>query len=148
MGTVALDLDTEKEEVDSPVRVVSPSSEGPQNDSPDTSDDQQLQDSTDSITIEHETENFEGSLQVPIKLSTHGIQSIDSNNNLASNLTGLTSYEDFLDHVDKKLNEIEDEVSMAVKFSTLILERDERPKNMKVQQLMEILGDVQHVRER
>ncbi|PWA41948.1 hypothetical protein CTI12_AA549470 [Artemisia annua] len=148
VGTVALDLDTEKEEVDSPVRVVSPSSEDPQNDSPDTSDDQQLQDSTDNIPIEDETENLEGSLQVPIKLSTHGIQSIDSNNNLASSLTGLTSYEDFLDHVDKKLNEIEDEVSTAVKFSTLILERDERPKNMKVQQLMEILGAVQHVRER
>ncbi|PWA73939.1 hypothetical protein CTI12_AA255590 [Artemisia annua] len=143
VGTVALDLDTEKEEVDSPVRVVSPSSEDPQNDSSDTSDDQQLQDSKDNIPIEHETEN-----QVPIKLSTHGIQSIDSNNNLASSLTGLTSYEDFLDHVDKKLNEIEDEVSTAVKFSTLILERDERPKNMKVQQLMEILGAVQHVRER
>lgn len=148
VGTVALDLDTEKEEVDSPVRVVSPSSEDPQNDSPDTSDDQQLQDSTDNIPIEHETENLEGSLQVPIKLSPNGIQSIDSNNNLASSLTGLTSYEDFLDHVDKKLNEIEDEVSTAVKFSTLILERDERPKNMKVQQLMEILGAVQHVRER
>ncbi|PWA73940.1 hypothetical protein CTI12_AA255600 [Artemisia annua] len=99
VGTVALDLDVEKiEEADSPVRVVSPSSEDPQSDSPDTSDDQQLQDSTDNIPIEHETKNLEGSLQVPIKLSTHGIQSIDSNNNLASGLTGLTSYEDFVDH--------------------------------------------------
>ncbi|GKC36457.1 hypothetical protein Tco_1048841 [Tanacetum coccineum] len=142
VGTVALDLDIEKEKVDSPVRVVSPSSEDPQNDSPDTSADQQLQDRPENIPIEHEADNLEGSLQVPIELLTHG------NNDLASSLTGLTSYEDFLDHVDKKLNEIEDEVSTAVKFSTLILERDESQKNMKVQQLMEILGAVQHVRQR
>nr|GEY03988.1 hypothetical protein [Tanacetum cinerariifolium] len=135
-------LDIKKEEVDSPVRVVSPSSEDPQNDSPDTSADQQLQDRAENIPLEHEADNLEGSLQVPIELSTHG------NNDLASSLTGSTSYEDFLDHVDKKLNEIEDEVSTAVKFSALILERDESPKNMKVQQLMEILGAVQHVRQR
>lgn len=152
MGTVYLDREIEKE-TESPVRVVSPPSENEslevkensENDLLNITDDQELQDGTYNMPMEQKTNNLEGSLQVPLQLLPLGI---DNNNDLISSLTRLTSYEDILDRVDQNLNKVENELNMVVKFSTLVLENKESPKNLKVQQLMEILDDVKRIRER
>ncbi|KAI3744154.1 hypothetical protein L1987_57230 [Smallanthus sonchifolius] len=143
---VSLDLEIEKEDAESPVRVISPSSENlginenSENDFLNTNDDQKPEETTYELPTEHETNNLEERLQVP-----HGI---DNNDDLISSLTGLTSFVDFLDHVDEHLNKVEAEVITVVKFSNLILESEEKPTNQKVQQLVEILDAVRHIRRR
>lgn len=140
VGTVALNLEIEREDAAAEVRVVSPPSESlgvdgsSEKDLLNSGDDQELQDITYNMPTKHETNNLEGCLQV--------------NNDLISSLTGLTSYEDFLDRIDQHLNKVEAEVITVVKFSTLILESEETPANVKLQQLMEILDAVRHVRQR
>lgn len=106
----------------------------------DTDDDQELEERTYELRTEHETDNLEGFFQVP-----HGT---DGNDDLISSLTGLTSFADFLDRVDEHLNKVETEVTTVVKLSNLILESKEKPANLKVQQLMEILDAVQQIRRR
>ncbi|XP_024989011.1 uncharacterized protein LOC112523580 isoform X1 [Cynara cardunculus var. scolymus] len=151
VGTVALNLEIEREDDASQVRVFSPPSQSlgvdgnSEKDLLNSSEGQELQDRTYNLPTEDETNNIEGSLQVPLQLSTHGIE---SDNDLISRLTGLTSYEDLLDRIDQYLNKVEDEVSTVVKFSTLVLESKETPANVKLQQLMEILDAVRHVRQR
>ncbi|XP_071735776.1 uncharacterized protein [Rutidosis leptorrhynchoides] len=150
VGTVALDLDIEKEDTESQVRVVSPPSETlgddeyskSKNDLIDTTNDPELQNGTYDMLEGHKINNLEGSLQVPLR------HVVDDNDDIIGNLTGLTSYEDFLDRVDQRLNTVEDELITIVKFSTLVLESKEKSTNLKVQQLTEILDAVQHIRER
>ncbi|KAI3796324.1 hypothetical protein L1987_38991 [Smallanthus sonchifolius] len=142
---VSLDLEIEKEDAESPVRVMSPSSknlvnENSENDFLYTNDDQEPEERTHNLPTEHETNNLEELLQVP-----HGI---DNNDDLISSLTGLTSFVDFVDRVDEHLNKVEAEVITVVKFSNLILESEEKPTNQKVQQLVEILDAVRHIRRR
>ncbi|KAK1425445.1 hypothetical protein QVD17_20797 [Tagetes erecta] len=143
---VSVDLEIEKEDAESPVRVMSPSSdslginENSKKDFLNIDDDQEPEESTYEFPTEHETENLERLLQVP-----HGI---DDNDDLISSLTGLTSFADFLDRVDEHLNKVETEVTTVMKLSNLILENNEKPANLKVQQLMEILDAVQHIRRR
>ncbi|XP_076885277.1 uncharacterized protein LOC143534743 [Bidens hawaiensis] len=146
VNTVSSDLEIEKEDDESPVRVMSPSSENlgtnenSEKDSPNINDDQEEpQERTDKLPTEHETNDLEGFLQVP---------SFDSNDDVVSSLTGLTSFVDFLDRVDEHLNKVEAEVRAVVKLSNLILESEEKPRNQKVKQLMEILDAVQNIRRR
>ncbi|KAK9088118.1 hypothetical protein Scep_027200 [Stephania cephalantha] len=63
-------------------------------------------------------------------------------------LNGISSFEHFLEHVDQQLAKIEIELHQVLSISTLILENEERPKNSKVQQTLEILGDVRGIRGR
>ncbi|XP_035840864.1 uncharacterized protein LOC110882593 isoform X2 [Helianthus annuus] len=137
--TVSSDLEIEKEDDESPVRVMSPSSENSEKDSLNMNDNQEPQERTNELSTEHETDDLEGFLE------DHGI---DKNDDLISSLTGLTSFVDFLDRVDEQLNKVEAEVFTVMKFSNLILESEERPTNPKVQQLMEILDAVQRIRKR
>ncbi|KAL8227731.1 hypothetical protein R6Q57_015315 [Mikania cordata] len=144
--TVSLDLEIEKEDTESPIRLMSPSSENLEIDENfekdflNTNDDQEPQERTNELSTEHETKNLEEFLQVH--------HDIDNNDDLISSLNGLTSYVDFLDRVDEHLKKVESEVVTVVKFSNLILESEEKPTNLKVQRLKEILDAVQHIRRR
>ncbi|KAI7726586.1 hypothetical protein M8C21_011003 [Ambrosia artemisiifolia] len=147
VSTVSSDLEIEKEDGESPVRVMTPSSENlginenSEKDFLNTNNDQEPQERTDESPTGRETltDDIEEFLQ------SHGI---DNNDDLISSLTGLTSFVDFLDRVDEHLNKVEAEVFTVMKFSNLILESEERPTNPKVQQLMEILDAVRHIRRR
>ncbi|KAI3764102.1 hypothetical protein L2E82_14105 [Cichorium intybus] len=133
VGTVAQDLEIEREDDTSPIRVVSPPSE---KDLQNASDDQELQDKTNNMPINDEINKLQELLQVP-----------DTDSDLINGLTGLTSYKDLLDRIDQRLNKIEAELMMVVKFSRLILE-NESQENVKVQQLMEVVDAVKNVRQR
>lgn len=133
VGTVAQDLEIKREDDTSPIRVVSPPSE---KDLQNASDDQELQDKTNNMPINDEINKLQELLQVP-----------DTDSDLINGLTGLTSYKDLLDRIDQRLNKIEAELMMVVKFSRLILE-NESQENVKVRQLMEVLNAVKNVRQR
>lgn len=62
-------------------------------------------------------------------------------------LKDLSSYKDFLEHIDLQVNKLEDELNSFLTFSALILE-SKKLENSKVKQVMEILEDVHHMRAR
>ncbi|KAL5716398.1 hypothetical protein ACHQM5_018098 [Ranunculus cassubicifolius] len=67
---------------------------------------------------------------------------------LVKSLKDMSSYEGFLLHLDKQLNQVEDELNTFLKLSTLVLESGEKLKNSKVLQAHEILENVQKTRSR
>lgn len=67
---------------------------------------------------------------------------------LASSLKEISSYEDFLEHLDQQLNNIETEVETFLRFSNMILEGDGTSINLKLQQAGEILEGVSRIRRR
>ncbi|XP_023766100.1 uncharacterized protein LOC111914636 [Lactuca sativa] len=129
VGTVGQDVEIETEDDTSPVRVVSAPSE---KDLLNSSDDQELQDKTYNMPT-----NLQESLEV-----------LDSDSDLISSLTELTSYRDLLDRIDQHLNKTEAELMTVVKFSSLILESEKSHENVKVKQLMGILDAVRDLRKR
>ncbi|PIA30078.1 hypothetical protein AQUCO_05700056v1 [Aquilegia coerulea] len=73
---------------------------------------------------------------------------IQSEPELVNNLKDISSYEEFLENLDKQLNPIEVELTRFLRFSSLVLESEEKPKNSKMQQAQEILENVQRIRKR
>ncbi|KAK1275630.1 hypothetical protein QJS04_geneDACA000787 [Acorus gramineus] len=63
-------------------------------------------------------------------------------------LQGVSSYEEFLEHIDQQLQEIETYMSTTLNLSTLVMDLEEKQKNTKVQQMVEILNDLRGTRER
>lgn len=68
--------------------------------------------------------------------------------NNEQNVKEITSYEDFMCHLDQQLNKMQMELQTFLRFSALILESEEKPENCKVHHAMEILEGIRHVRER
>ena len=67
---------------------------------------------------------------------------------IARNLSEISSYEDFMEHIDKKLSEIEAELVTVLNVSTLVLDNEERPKNSRLQQTIELLESIHGIRQR
>lgn len=63
-------------------------------------------------------------------------------------LKEISSYEDFLGHIDSQLHKIEVEILTSLKFSQLILESKKNLQNSNLQHVVEILEDVLRIRER
>ncbi|CAH9091094.1 unnamed protein product [Cuscuta epithymum] len=61
---------------------------------------------------------------------------------------GISSYEDFVEHIYLELKKIEDEVVTVLRFAGLVIESNEKLENSKIQQLLDILDSIQHIRER
>ncbi|KAA8524154.1 hypothetical protein F0562_010415 [Nyssa sinensis] len=147
IGNVALDLDLGKEDASSPVRIVSPREEvtGNLNKTEDfdpnaqtVCEDQELQVHATDIPIGNELNNLEDSLTGDIW----------NEGNMVSSLKEISSYKDFLEHLDQQLNRIEAELLTVLRLSTLVLEAEEKPKNWKLQETEEILEDVRRIRGR
>ncbi|XP_051152296.1 uncharacterized protein LOC127266175 [Andrographis paniculata] len=60
----------------------------------------------------------------------------------------ITKYEDFLQHLDLQLNEIEQELEAFLRFSNFLLDSRETPLNLKVQHAAEVLEDIRRARNR
>ncbi|MED6197256.1 hypothetical protein PIB30_054997 [Stylosanthes scabra] len=87
---------------------------------------------------EEEAENIQGSF------------SNDSWNddNTVSRLSVTSTYDDFLENIDKRLGEIEAELVSALNVSTLVLDSEERQKNSRLQQTTELLESIRTIRQR
>lgn len=66
----------------------------------------------------------------------------------ASSLKEISSYEDFLEHLDQQLNNIEAELDTFLRFSNMILEGEGTSINLKLHQAGEILEGVSRIRRR
>ncbi|KAE8678476.1 hypothetical protein F3Y22_tig00111409pilonHSYRG00324 [Hibiscus syriacus] len=62
-------------------------------------------------------------------------------------LAAISTYEDFLEHLDQQLKKIEQELTTILNVSTLLLD-DEKRKNVKVQQTTELLESILDLRYR
>ncbi|KAL2245596.1 UNVERIFIED_CONTAM: hypothetical protein Sindi_2827800, partial [Sesamum indicum] len=150
ISNMALDLEVSEIKAPTPIRIVSPV-EGSQNDTDDSQhlcmnnlefpEDQELQvfsDSQGDIHAENELTNHEKSF---IEKKSTGPDSVQSPRD-------ISTFEEFMDHLDQQLNKIEEELETCVRFSNVLLERKEKPEYSKVQHAIEILEGVRHTRER
>ncbi|MED6216007.1 hypothetical protein PIB30_003653 [Stylosanthes scabra] len=129
------------EDASSPIRIVAPKEEDVQGYfSEDDSDPNTMNfgDIHGNQLDEEEAENIQGSL------------SNDSWNddNTVSSLSVTSTYDDFLENIDKKLGEIESELVTVLTVSTLVLDSEERPKNSRLQQTTELLESIRAIRQR
>lgn len=131
IGNISLDPEIDRDYASGGVHIVSPKLDS-------TGDEQENDplglDSHDSKLIEEET--------------------LDTDNHLLEDAsTGIdfrevSSYESFLENVDQKLGRIEAELVTLVNVASLVLNHEDKPKNLKVQQTAEILEEIRSVRER
>ena len=63
-------------------------------------------------------------------------------------LKDVSSYEDFLEHLDVQLDKIESELVTILNVSALVLNDNEKPNNFKVQWTIELLESVRTIRKK
>lgn len=150
IGNVTVKIEDTTEDASSPVRIIAPKEEVQNNVTKDESDpdtaefggdiqDVQLSiESEGSPLDDKETQNLLESLSI----------STSNEEYIARNLSEISSYEDFMEHIDKKLSEIEAELVTVLNVSTLVLDNEERPKNSRLQQTIELLDSIHGIRQR
>ena len=150
VGNVALDLEVGNENAPSPVRIIAPKQENKEdlNENKevephvlelDGQQDLQLSSEIEeSLPVGKEAEDIQASLSVGIW----------NDNDLISGLSGISSYDEFLEHIDQELSKIEAELVTILRVSTLVLDSKETPKNSKVQQTQELLESICGIRKR
>lgn len=147
---IASDLEGSREDVCNPIRIISPQ--------PQVSKDENIDTEfgyNDLIISEDENVKFyqDGQLNQSVdgELEEHKASSIATPYNedkMLSSSTTISSYEDFLDHLDQQLKKIEQELIAILNVSTLVLDNAEKPKNLKVQQTKELLDGILNLRQR
>ncbi|KAL6137194.1 hypothetical protein ACLB2K_062486 [Fragaria x ananassa] len=150
IGNVALDLEVVREDASSPVRIVSPTPE----DGEDLDEVEELVPKGSKLTDGQEnlllTEN-QANLHVEPegddvrKPLTSGVWHEED---IINSLQGITSFENFLEHLDDKLNKIEAELVTVLRISTLVVDNHEKATNFKVQQIMELIESIGGIRQR
>ncbi|CAA3014957.1 Hypothetical predicted protein [Olea europaea subsp. europaea] len=150
IGNVALDLEVGGEDGPSPIRIVSSKEENTSmsNENLDLeADPPKYVQNQDPLVVSAS----QGELYAEKIENNHG-ESINRNVqnevNNEQNVKEMTSYEDFMCHLDQQLNKMQMELQTFLRFSALILESEEKPENCKVHHAMEILEGIRHVRER
>lgn len=149
VGNVTMNMEDTTEDASSPVRIVAPKEEVLKDSPKDDSDlntmkfgnNQDMQISSESQENppdDTETENLLRSLST----------ATGNENNIPSSLSEISSYEDFMEHIDQKLHEIETELVAFLNVSVLVLDSEERPKNSRWQQTMELLEIIHGIRQR
>ncbi|KAJ1379681.1 hypothetical protein SESBI_46685 [Sesbania bispinosa] len=144
IGNVTMNIEDTTEDTSSPVRIIAPREEVQKDFSKDDSDPSDIQDvqlsmeSQGNPLDDKETENLQGSP------STGGW----NEDKIASSLSEISSYEEFMEHIDQKLSEIEAELVTVLNVSTLVLDSEERPKNSRLQETMELLESIHGIRQR
>lgn len=149
VGNVGLDLEVGNENAPSPVRIITPKQENkdlnenievePHVLELDGQQDLQLcSEIEESLLVGKEPEDIQASLSVGIW----------NDNDLISGLNGMSSYDEFLEHIDQELSKIEAELVTILRVSTFVLDSKETPKNSKVQQTQELLESICGIRKR
>jgi len=149
VGNVTMNMEDTTEDASSPIRIVAPKEEvlkdSPKDDSDlnrmkfgDNQDMQISLGSQENPPDDTETENLLRSLST----------ATGNENNIPSSLSEISSYEDFMEHIDQKLHEIETELVAFLNVSVLVLDSEERPKNSRWQQTMELLESIHGIRQR
>ncbi|XP_004248214.1 uncharacterized protein [Solanum lycopersicum] len=150
IGNVALDLEIAIDETPSPVRIVSP-----KDDIADNSDENEDVD-LETIKLADSQElqaPYDGNADLKtnnelkhLGASTSGDMSKEADR--INSLKGVSSYEEFLEHIDQQLRDIEVELVTFLRFSSLILENKDKLENSKIQQALDVLNGVHQLRGR
>lgn len=147
INNVSLDLEVGGEDALSPVRIVSPKEETTEN-----SNENEYFDFRPSEVGKGQEEQFLTDNQASVLLNSEDIQQGNVNvgiwdkDDMIGSLQQISSYQSFLEHLDQQLSKIEGELVAVLRLSTLILENEEKPKNSKLQQTMDILESVRGIR--
>ncbi|XP_028751872.1 uncharacterized protein LOC114711616 [Neltuma alba] len=149
IGHVSLNIEGKTEDSSSPVRIISPKEECGK-DITDNDLDFNVMKSVDIQDVQISAESQGDSLSD--KETGDLQQSINSacldEDKKASVLTEIASYEALMGHIDQKLSEIEVELITTLKASNLLLDGDEKPKNSRWQQMVELLESIHGIRQR
>ncbi|XP_009783932.1 uncharacterized protein LOC107813659 isoform X2 [Nicotiana tabacum] len=150
IGNVAFDLDIAIDDAPSPVRIVSPKDENPDNSDENEDFDQETIKLDDSQELQAPNDNNAERITdyelKNLEVSTSGNMSKEADK--IDSLKGVSSYEEFLEHIDQQLRDIEVELITFLRFSSLILESKEKLENSKVQQALDVLEGVHQLRGR
>ncbi|KAF7815718.1 uncharacterized protein G2W53_029687 [Senna tora] len=142
IGQVSKDIEDKVEDVSSPVRIITPKEEFEEDIKKNDLDPNVMKfssmESQRNLMSDKETQDLQESLDI-------GSWNED---NKASILMEFSSYEAFMEHIDQKLSEIEAELVTVLKVSALVLDGDEKPKNSRLQQTVELLESIQEIRQR
>ncbi|MDD0148664.1 hypothetical protein PSY31_23545, partial [Shigella flexneri] len=68
--------------------------------------------------------------------------------NFAEDSTKISTYTNFIEHLDQQLKEIEEELETFLKFPSILLENKEKLDSTKVQHATEVLESIRHSRQR
>ncbi|XVF14484.1 hypothetical protein REPUB_Repub09cG0064000 [Reevesia pubescens] len=148
IGNIASDSEIGEDD-SGPVRIISPKEQAEKDENKNKdfghdalmlSEDQKLMLHTDDLVEQPANEELEEHEAFPSF-------SAFNEDNINSSLAAISTYEDFLEHLDEQLNKIEQELVTILNVSTLLLD-DEMPKNVKVQQTRELLECILDLRKR
>ncbi|CAI8586792.1 unnamed protein product [Vicia faba] len=149
VGNVTINIEDTMQDDSSPVRIIAPKEEVLKDSLNDDSDVNKMK-FNDIQDVKISLESRENPLEdkeidnILKSLSTD----IGNENSIPSSLSKISSYEDFLEHIDQKLSEIETELVSVLNVSILVLDREERPKNFRWQQTTELLESIHGIRQR
>lgn len=73
---------------------------------------------------------------------------LGSEDEIVNSMKGTSSYEDFMENLDNQLNIIEGELDTVLRASTVLLEGEDKQKNSRVQQIVELLDSIRVIRNR
>ncbi|XP_077250943.1 forkhead-associated domain protein [Tasmannia lanceolata] len=142
IGSVDLDLGAKGEDTSYPIRIISPKE--------DTTEESKETEAFDPVAMKYD-ENHEQDFVVDWQEENiKGALGMGTWNgeDTIKRLKGISSYDNFLQHLDQQFHEIEVELITILRFSTLVLESNEKQKNSKLQQIAEFLEDVHIIRGR
>ncbi|KAK7300153.1 hypothetical protein RJT34_10989 [Clitoria ternatea] len=149
IGNVALNIEDTTEDDSSTVRIIAPKEDVQKHFSKDdTNPDMMKFGDIQDVPLSMESEG--NPLDDKVTQNLRESLTIDSSNEdiVARSLSEISSYEDFMEHIDQKLSEIQAELVSVLNVSTLILDNEERPKNSRLQQTMELLESIHDIRQR
>ncbi|KAK2431560.1 forkhead-associated domain protein [Trifolium repens] len=149
VGNVTTNIEDTTEDASSPVRIIAPKEEVLKDSPEDDSDSNQIKfgDSQDVQISSESQENLPDDKEIE-KLLGFLSTNTGNENNIPSSLSQISSYEEFIEHIDQKLHEIETELVAVLNVSVLVLDSEERPKNSRWQQTMELLESIHDIRQR
>ncbi|XP_027941956.1 uncharacterized protein LOC114195628 [Vigna unguiculata] len=149
IGNVNVNIEDTINDASSPVRIIAPKEEVQNDFSKDDSDPETMDfDNIQNVQLSIESEG--NSLDDKEIQNLQESLSVGSSNedSIARNLSEISSYEDFMERIDKKLSEIEAELVTVLNVSTLVLDNEERPNNSRLQQTIELLESIHGIRQR
>ncbi|KAH1211524.1 hypothetical protein GmHk_14G039944 [Glycine max] len=150
IGNVTVKIEDTTEDASSPVRIIAPKEEVQNNVTKDESDPDTAEFGGDIQDVQLSIESEGSSLDD--KETQHLLESLSistpNEENIARNSSEISSYEDFMEYIDLKLSEIEAELVTVLNVSTLVLDNEERAKNSRLQQTIELLDSIHGIRQR
>ncbi|KAL1202098.1 hypothetical protein V5N11_015038 [Cardamine amara subsp. amara] len=138
IGNISLDLEEDRENTSGGIHIVSPNPKSNEDD--EHENDSSRLDSQESQHIEGKFEEYQELLDT----DDHVLEDFST----SSTLKEVSSFESFLEDLDQKLSRIEAELVTVVNVASLVLNHEDKPKNLKVQQTAEILEEIRCARGR